>query len=186
MAPGIARDSAASPADRMPAPPTAGPERRTFRRSLSARTVSVVALLMFGLALATRTTAGDFGVAWYVLAALTLASVAGVVSAWGDRITIDPRGIETRNVLLARVSAGRSPFAGRRVAWADVLRVQEHRRPGSAGTDPPRALFLVPVKGRRLALDSLEDFDEVVRLVRAGLAPGRPGAPAGINTPRPG
>jgi hypothetical protein len=146
VAPGL------SPAEDLPG--------RTFRRSLSARAVSVVALLMFGLALATRTTARDFGAAWTVLAALTIASIAGVVGAWGDRITIDSRGVESRNVLL--------PFAGRRIAWSEVLRIQEHRRPGSGASEPPRALFLVPVKGRRMALDSLEDFDQVARLVARG------------------
>jgi len=145
--------------------PADDPPGRTFRRSLSARAVSVVALLMFGLALATRTAVSDFGSAWYVLAALTVASVAGAVSAWGDRITIDSRGVESRNVLLAPLTAGRPPFAGRRIAWSEVLRVQEHRRPGSPPTEPPRALFLVPVKGRKMALDSLEDFDQVVSLV---------------------
>jgi hypothetical protein len=143
------------------------PGSRTFRRSLSARAVSLVALLTFGLGLASRTSSTPSGPGWFLLLALTFASLAGVVSAWGDRVTIDARGVETRNVLLAKLTGGRSPFAGRLLAWADVLRVQEHRRPGSAPADPPRALFLVPVKGRRLALDSLEDFERVVELVRA-------------------
>jgi len=154
-------------------------EGRTFRRSLSTRAVSVIALLTFGLGLVTRSSSALSSPGWFVLLALTLASLAGVVSAWGDRVTIDARGVETRNVLLSKLSGGRVPFAGRLLAWAEVVRLQEHRRPGSAPADPPRALFLVPVKGRRLALDSLEDFDRVVVLVRAacvaaGSATGNP------------
>ena len=149
-----------------PAPGQAPAAGRTFRRSLSARSVSVVALLMFGLALAARTAAHDFGPGWFILFALTLASIAGAVSAWGDRVSIDAGGVATRNLLLSRLTGGRPPFAGRRLSWAEVLRVQEHRRPGSPATEPPRALFLVPVRGRRMALDSLEDFDQVVSLVR--------------------
>jgi hypothetical protein len=143
---------------------------RTFRRSLSARVVSFSALVLFGLAVATRTVSGDFGAGYYVLAALVLVSIAGVVSAWGDRITIDAAGVETRNAFLARLP-GLGERARRRLAWADILRVQEHRRPGSDLADLPRALFLVPLRGRRLALDSLEDFDAVVTLVRRNVNP---------------
>ena len=138
---------------------------RTFRRSLSARLVSVTALVLFGLAVASRTASGDYGAGYVVLAALVLLSLAGVVSAWGDRVILGASGIETRNLLLARLPVV-GLRAGRRLAWGDVLRVQEHHRPGSDPGAPPRALFLVPVAGRRLALDSLEDFDQVVALVR--------------------
>jgi hypothetical protein len=132
-----------------------GPESRTFRRSLAARAVSLVALLTFGLGLVTRSSSAPAGIGWWVLFALTAASLAGVVSAWGDRVTIDARGVETRSL-----------FAGRRLAWSEIVRIQEHRRPGASPSDPPRALFLVPAQGRRLALDSLEDFETVVARVR--------------------
>jgi hypothetical protein len=142
------------------------PGDRTFRRSIAARAVSVVAALMFGSALAGRTAAGDFGTGWFVVLGLTLLSLAGVVSAWGDRVTIGPGGVASRNLFLSVLTGGRPPFAGRALGWGDIVRVQEHRRPGSAPADPPRALFLVPATGKRLALDSLENFDEVVTLVR--------------------
>ena len=166
MAPGIDPSAAA---ERQP-----GVAGRTFRRSLSARVVSVTALVLFGLAVATRTASADFGVGYWVLAMLVLVSAAGVISAWGDRVTIDASAVETRNLVLARLP-GLSPRAGRRLAWADVLRLQEHRRPGSDPKEPPRALFLVPHRGRRLALDSLESFDEVVALVRRGMTSSRAG-----------
>jgi hypothetical protein len=143
-----------------------GPESRTFRRSLAARAVSLIAFFTFGLGLVTRSSWTPAGTGWWVLFALTAASLAGVVSAWGDRVTLDARGVEARNVLLAKLTSGRPPFAGRLLPWSEVLRVQEHRRPGASPADSPRALFLVPIRGRRLALDSLEDFDRVVALVR--------------------
>jgi hypothetical protein len=92
-------------------------------------------------------------------------------------VTIGPHGVESRNLFLSVLAGGRPPFAGRALPWSDIVRVQEHRRPGSAPADPPRALFLVPVKGKRLALDSLEEFDEVVSLVRSGTS-------RTLNTPR--
>ncbi|HZN02120.1 MAG TPA: hypothetical protein VFD06_00895 [Candidatus Polarisedimenticolia bacterium] len=149
--------------------PGIDPAGRTFRRSLSARVVSVTALVLFGLAVATRTVSGDLGAGYFILVALVLVSIAGMVSAWGDRITIDAAGVETRNVLLARLP-GFGRRSRRRLGWNDILRVQEHRRPGSDPKDPPRALFLVPVRGRRLALDSIESFDQVLALVRRAMS----------------
>jgi len=134
----------------------AGLEGRTFRRSLAARAASLTALLLFGSAVGVRVAAGDTGYGLVVLAGLAVLSLVGVIGAWGDRVTIDADGVVSRNVL----------FASRRLAWNDVLRVQEHRRPGAPDTEAPRALFLVPARGRRLALDSLHDFDEACRLVR--------------------
>jgi len=142
---------------------------RTFRRSLSARVVSATALALFGLAVASRALAGDFGAGVLVLIVLVLISAAGIVSAWGDRVTIDRRGVESRNLLLARLGV-RGRLAGRLLTWPEIVRVQEHRRPGAAPSEPPRALFLVPARGRRLALDSLEDFDQVIVLVRRALS----------------
>ena len=137
------------------------PAPRTFRRSLTARLASLTALLLFGAAVVVRLAAGETGTGLAILAGLAVVSLIGVVGAWGDRVTIDADGVAARNALLS--------VAGRRLAWNDVVRVQEHRRPGAAATDPPRALFLVPARGRRLALDSLQDFDEACRLVRLHL-----------------
>ncbi|HYV20062.1 MAG TPA: hypothetical protein VFC25_13645 [Verrucomicrobiae bacterium] len=150
-------------------------EGRTFRRSLSTRAVSVVALLTFGLAFASRAT-GEIGFGWVVLAALTLASLAGVISAWGDRIVIDSGGVTIRNGAFTRMTGGLVRVGARRIEWQDIVRVQEHRRLGSGPADPPRALFLVTTQGKRFALDAIEDFDEVIALVRrAREAADRPG-----------
>jgi hypothetical protein len=135
------------------------PAPRTFRRSLTARLASLTALLLFGVAVSVRLAAGETGWGLAILAGLAALSLAGVLGAWGDRVIIDADGVASRNVLLSR-------FGRRRLAWNEVVRVQEHRRPGAPDTEPPRALFLVPARGRRLALDSLHDFDEACRLVR--------------------
>jgi hypothetical protein len=135
---------------------------RTFRRSLTARLASLVALLLFGATVAARVAAGETDTGAAILAGLALLSLIGVIGAWGDRVTIDADGVVSRNVILSWYT---------RLAWSDVLRVQEHRRPGAPDTESPRALFLVPVRGRRLALDSLQDFDEACRLVRQHMKP---------------
>jgi hypothetical protein len=153
----------------------AGIGARTFRRSLTARLASLTALLLFGVAVAVRLAEGETGYGLALLAGLTALSMVGVIGAWGDRVTIDAEGVVSRNLLLSRLArwswlvlprVAENQFAGRRLAWNEVVRVQEHRRPGAPDTEPPRALFLVPARGRRLALDSLHDFDEACRLVR--------------------
>jgi hypothetical protein len=115
------------------------------------------------------------GPAFVVCGALALLGLANVVTAWGDRYTLGDNGIEYRNALLARL--GLPP---RRLAWTEVDRVLEHTRPPRGRRDrQPHAVLLIPHSGRRLVLDSLENFDEVLRTVRgrcAGRTPA-PGAP---------
>jgi hypothetical protein len=101
-------------------------------------------------------------VGFYVLASAAALSLVNLVTAWADRYTLDEEGIEYRNALLRPLGLGR-----RRVAWEDVLRVREHRRLGTGGReDRPSAVFLTVRSGRRMVLDSLEAYDEVVRAVR--------------------
>jgi hypothetical protein len=134
---------------------------RTFRRSLSIRLVSLLTTLAFAFALAVRLAAGEVRGGFWVVAVLLGLSLVGLIGAWGDRVRLDEDGVEVRNVLWSLL---RRP--GRRLAWRDVVAVHEHRRirPGG-GEAPVSALFLVPRAGRRLVLDSLRDFDEVLRLV---------------------
>jgi hypothetical protein len=141
-----------------------------------------------------RVAAGDYGAGFAVVAALTLAAAAGSISAWGDRFVLDGDAVTWENAVLLAIGGGRGGWGRRRLAWSDVARVQAHQplRPagGAAGPDTgaPRVLFLVPRRGRRMALDAIEDFDEVRRLVERALAatgaPDPPGAgPAGVSTP---
>jgi len=149
---------------------------RLFRRTLTTRLTSLVALLLFGAALALRAAAGDYGVGFLVIAALALTALVGSISAWGDRFSFDDEGVTWENTLLAALGAGRGGVGRRRLAWHDVARVQAH------GT----ALFLVPGRGRRMALDAIEDFGTVRRLVGAAMAAGsaeRPDAPPALSTP---
>lgn len=125
---------------------------RVLRRSLAARLASLVALLLAGSAVALRAAAGEFGAGFAVAGILAAAAAAGTVSAWGDRFTFDDEGVTWENAVLGR-------FGRRHLAWREVTRVQAHR-----------ALFLVPARGRRLALDALEDPDEVRRRVERGIA----------------
>jgi hypothetical protein len=170
---------------------------RVFRRSLAARLTSLVALLLFGAAVALRAAAGDYGAGFAVVAALALAAAIGSISAWGDRFILDDDGVTWENPLLVALAAGRGGFGRRRLAWRDVARLQAHRpvramggattmdaaaggaptagaTPG--GADGPRVLFLVPYRGRRMALDAIEDFEELRRRVERALA-------AGVSTP---
>jgi hypothetical protein len=156
---------------------------RVFRRSLAARVTSLVALLLFGAALALRVAAGEYGSAFVVVTALALAAAAGSISAWGDRFVFDDDAVTWENAVLLACAGGRGGWGRRRLAWRDVARVQAHGalRPAGATSDmaggDPRALFLVPHHGRRMALDALEDFAEVRRRVDRGLAS------TGVSTP---
>lgn len=139
---------------------------RVVGRSFALRAVSLVALLLFGASAAARAAAGQTGRGLGVVAALTVLSLAGAVSAWGDRFTLDAAGITYRNVFLGGLLA-------RRLAWKDVARVQVHRRAGDGPDAPARGLFLIPCAGRRMALDSVQDLDEVRRYVARACAAAR-------------
>lgn len=148
-----------------PAPGMTGPgAARRFRRSLAARLTSLIALLLFGAAVVLRAAAGDYGAAFFAVTAATIAALAGSISAWGDRFTFDDDGVTWENALLValaggRDGAGRDGLGRRRLAWSDVARVRAHGN----------ALFLIPCRGRRMALDAIEDFDEVRRRVEAAV-----------------
>jgi hypothetical protein len=142
---------------------------RVVGRSLALRAVSLVALLLFGASAATRAAAGQTGRGLGVVAALALLSLAGAVSAWGDRFTLDAAGIAYRNIFLGGLLA-------RRLAWRDVARVQIHRRAGDGPDAPARGLFLIPYDGRRMALDSVQDLEEVRRYATRACAASTPPA----------
>ncbi len=121
----------------------------------------VSAALFFAGALSYLILSG-FGYGFLVIGALTLLSLVNLTTAWGDRIRIDQQGIEQSNVLLALLGA-----PPRRVAWEEITTIREHRRrSGGRAPGPLRALILIPRSGRRMILDSLERFDEVLGEVR--------------------
>ena len=135
---------------------------RTYRRTAGTRILAALCLVV--LIAAAVSVAADAGAmpAFFVLLGLALVAALNFAAAFGDRITLDERGIEIANVWLARV--GRR---ARRVAWDDIASLREHHGPRPGGSHAaPRAIFLGVRAGRRLVLDSLEDFDEVIRTVR--------------------
>lgn len=146
-------------------PSSTGDAPRTYRRSRGTRFLGAgAAALLVGAAISHVSSAG-LRPGLLVIGLLALLSLANLVSAWGDRFTLSEGGIEYRNTLLAR--CGVRP---RRLAWDEIVQVREHRRLSDRG-GPPRAVFLIPRSGRRLVLDALEDYDEVLRTVRSRCAP---------------
>ena len=140
---------------------------RTFRRSLWLRTLGLLTTLLLCAATAARLAAGETGVGFWILLALAVLSLIAAVGAWGDRVRLDADGLEVRNLVWMRLG-----LAGRRLAWSDVVSVREHRRarPGS-GDESVRAIFVMPRAGRRLVLDSLQDFDEARRIIARRCGP---------------
>jgi hypothetical protein len=143
---------------------------RPYRRTMGTRILGGACVLLFGggtisMLLSSGPTAGFF-----VLLALAILSLVNLAGAWTDLYVLDDDGIEYRNALLARL--GRRP---RRVAWEDVIEVREHRRlRAGIREDQPSAVFLILRSGGRLTLDSLQDFDEILRTVRHHCGAGGP------------
>jgi hypothetical protein len=101
------------------------------------------------------------GIGFSLLGLLALLSLVNLITSWGDRLLLDADGIEQRNLMLARL--GVRP---RRLAWSEIAEVREHRGPASGrSSGAPRALVLVPRSGKRMVLDSLERYDELIRAV---------------------
>jgi alkylated DNA nucleotide flippase Atl1 len=137
-------------------------ESRTYRRSLTTRLLGAAGAALFVGGAISYMTVSRFGPWLIVIGSLAILSLANLVTAYADRFTLGPEGIEYRNVLLQRL--GVRP---RRIRWRDVAQVRAQERPprGRSGSGP-RAVFLIPRSGRRMVLDSLEDFDEALRTIR--------------------
>lgn len=138
--------------------------RRVYRRSTGSRLVgSASALLFFGGALSAATAGATL--ACLVLIGLSAISLVNLVGVWADRYVLDDAGIEYGNLLLLRL--GVRP---RRAAWEEIRDVREVR-PLRRGREegPPTALFLTLRSGRRMVLDSIEGFSELMESVRARL-----------------
>ncbi len=140
--------------------PAAG-ATRTFRRTAGTRILSAGCALLFAAGtLAVGVTSGVTA-GFLVLSCLTLLSCANALGAWADRYTLGAAGIEYRNTLLAFLGA-----RPRVISWDDVVQVREHRAVRFGRLEPQAsALFLVLRSGRRLVLDSLENFDDVLSAV---------------------
>jgi hypothetical protein len=139
-------------------------EARTFRRTLGMRLLSIACALLFGSLEADHLATGGrlISLGGVVLGLLFLVSLGASLLNMGDRYRIDDEGIGYANPLLARLGVR----LDRRIAWREVVSVRAHR-PWSHGAreEKPGALFLHLASGRRFVIDSVEDFDEVRRLV---------------------
>jgi hypothetical protein len=144
-------------------PPPAGASR-TFRRTVGTRLLSAACALLFLAATISVATAGVTA-GLFVLSGLSLLSLANVMGAWADRYTLSPAGIEYRNGLLTLFGA-----RPRLVRWDEVVQVREHRtlRLGRLESRAS-AVFLILRSGRRIVLDSLADFDDVLAAVQRGV-----------------
>lgn len=139
-----------------------GAAARTYRRTAGTRILSAASALLFGGATVSVVAGRGPGVGALLAGALTILSLANLITAFGDRYTLGESGVVYSNRWLTRV--GCRPRA---LAWTDVARVREHRRLQFGRADPaPSAVLLTARSGRKLVLDSLEDFDEVLRTVR--------------------
>jgi hypothetical protein len=142
---------------------------RTFRHTPGSRAVSAGCAALFVLGAVSTAAAAGPTPAFFVLAGLALLGAINLVTTWGDRFVLGEEGIESTNALLGRL--GQRP---RRVPWESVVAVREHRRlRGGRPEGRPSVLFLTPRSGRRVVLDSIEDYDEALALVRRHCAAAR-------------
>jgi hypothetical protein len=135
---------------------------RVFRRTWTTRIVGAAGAALFTGGALAFVAGGRPAAATLALAALAVLSLVNLAGAWADRFVFDALGFEHRNVLYQRLGV-----PARRVAWGDIERVWQHRRPllGAATSARPTALFLRLRSGRRVVLDSLEDFETILAIV---------------------
>ncbi len=149
------------------AAPAAPIGTRTFRRAAGTRAASSACVLLFVAGTASVGATSGITPGLILLAGLSLLCVANAAGAWADRYTLGETGIVHRNALLAIIGA-----RPRHVPWEDVVQVHEHHRLSFGRLEPrASALFLVLRNGRRLVLDSLADFEEVLSTVRRHCGP---------------
>jgi hypothetical protein len=128
---------------------------RTFRRTAGTRIVSAGCAILFVAGTISVAATSGAGAGFFVLSGLSVLSLANALGAWADRYTLGASGLEYRNALLAVFGA-----RPRLVPWEEVVQVREHRSLRFGSLDPQAsALFLVLRSGRRVVLDSLQDFD---------------------------
>lgn len=148
---------------------------RAYHRTTGTRILGGACVLLFGGGAISVLRSSGPTAGFCVLLALLIMSLINLAGVWADRYVLDEEGIEYRNSLWARL--GRRP---RRVAWEDVIAVREHRRlRAGSREDQPSAVFLILRAGGRLPLDSLQDFDEILKTVRHHCGAGA-GAPGGL------
>jgi hypothetical protein len=131
---------------------TDGPVAETFVTGWGSR---VLGLLVLGGSLGAAAWIGAEGGApawtWLALGLFAAASLAATVANFGDRWSVDERGLTYRNALTALVGLPRE----RHVGWDAVVRASEYEG---------RTWFLTVENGRRWVIDQLAEHDRL-RLV---------------------
>ena len=137
---------------------------KIYRRSLGMRALSLGCLLLFSLLDFAHLSSGGALVSFggLLLTTLALLSLAATLLNLGDRYGIDEREIRYDNPLLARLGL----ILNRSVSFSDIVSVRTFRglRFGIR-EENPSALFLDVAGGRGFVIDSVEEFDELHRLI---------------------
>ena len=140
---------------------------RTYRRTGGTRLVSAGCALLFVAGTLSVGATSGLGTGFFILSGLSILSLANALGAWADRYTLGPSGLEYRNALLALL--GVRP---RLVPWEEVVQVREHRSQRFGRLEPQAsALFLVLRSGRRVVLDSLQDFETLKSAIHGYCGP---------------
>ena len=140
---------------------------RTYRRTAGTRIVSAGCALLFVAGTISVGATSGMGTGFFVLSGLSILSLANALGAWADRYTLGASGLEYRNALLALFGA-----RPRHVPWEEVVQVREHRSLRFGRLEPEAsALFLVLRSGRRIVLDSLQDFETLKNTIQLYCGP---------------
>jgi len=131
---------------------------------MGSRALSLGCLVLFSLLEVAHLTSGGQLVSFpgIFLACFIGVSLFATVLNLGDRFLIDDNGIRYGNPLLARLGLS----LNRDVVWPEIVSIHAHRalRFGTK-EDHPSALFLEVRGSQRFVIDSVEEFDEIHRLV---------------------
>jgi len=142
-------------------------QNRTYRRTAGTRIVSAGCAFLFVAGTLSVGATSGLGMGFFVLSGQAILSLANALGAWADRYTLGAAGLEYRNALLALFGA-----RPRLVPWEDVVEVREHRSLRFGRLEPQAsALFLVLRSGRRVVLDSLQDFETLKTAIQLYCGP---------------
>ncbi len=128
------------------------------------RALSVFSFLLFSILWGYHLAAGGsiLSAGGVVTGVLLLLSAGASLLNLGDRYVLDEGGISYSNPILSRLGLRLE----RRVPWPDVVSVRAHRGWSHGFRESaPSALFLQLVTGGRFVIDSVDEMEEVRRLV---------------------
>ncbi len=140
------------------------------------RVLSVFSFLLFSALWGYHLASGGglFSAGGVVTALLLLLSAGASLLNLGDRYVLDEGGIAYSNPILSRLGMRLE----RRVPWTEVVSVRAHRGWSHGSRESaPSALFLQLATGGRFVIDSVDEMEEISRLVALHLPGSRSPAP---------